>query len=94
MNFISGDWECRHGAYLGLKYLLCAVKLNRDIIVEMIYPRVFNGLKDGVDDVVSEAAAALLPVVNQFIDRFLKKNFMLNLTYLDTVMPNECCTLI
>ena len=75
----SGEWECRHGAYLGLKYLLCAVNLNRDIIVEMIYPRVFNGLKDGVDDVVSEAAAALLPVVNQFIERFLY-NFMLNLS--------------
>ena len=30
-------WECRHGAYLGLKYLLCAVNLNRDIIVDLIY---------------------------------------------------------
>ena len=63
-----GEWECRHGAYLGLKYLLCAVNLDRDIIVQLIYPRVFNGLKDGVDDVVSEAAGALLPVVKQFID--------------------------
>ena len=30
--------------------------------------KVFNGLKDVVDDVVSEAAGALLPVVKQFID--------------------------
>ena len=68
MIYFTAEWECRHGAYLGLKYLLCAVNLNRDIIVKLIYPKVFNGLKDVVDDVVSEAAAALLPVVKQFID--------------------------
>ena len=62
-------WECRHGAYLGLKYLLCAVNLDRDVIVQKIYPRVFQGLKDVVDDVVSEAAAALIPVVKQFVDK-------------------------
>ena len=78
-----GEWECRHGAYLGLKYLLCAVNLDRDIIVQLIYPRVFNGLKDGVDDVVSEAAGALLPVVKQFIDRLVSSLFPF-LNYEDT----------
>ena len=62
------DWECRHGAFLGLKYLLNVVNLDREIIVESIYPQVFRGLKDVVDDVVSEAAATLIPVVKQFID--------------------------
>ena len=78
-----GEWECRHGAYLGLKYLLCAVNLDHDIIVQLIYPRVFNGLKDGVDDVVSEAAGALLPVVKQFIDRLVSSVFPF-LNYEDT----------
>lgn len=44
------------------------MKLNRDMIVNLIYPQVFQGLKDGVDDVVSEAAAALIPVVKQFVE--------------------------
>ena len=60
-------WECRHGAFLGLKYILSVVNLNRDTIVNGIYPRVYEGLKDVVDDVVSEAAAALIPVVKQFV---------------------------
>ena len=38
--YFTAEWECRHGAYLGLKYLLCAVNLNRDIIVKLIYPKV------------------------------------------------------
>ena len=62
-------WECRHGAFLGLKYVLSVVDLNPDTIVNIIYPKVFQGLKDGVDDVVSEAAFALIPVVKQFVHR-------------------------
>ena len=39
------------------------------MIVSKIYPRVFQGLKDVVDDVVSEAAATLIPVVKQFVEK-------------------------
>ena len=44
------------------------MNLERDTIVQSIYPRVYQGLKDGVDDVVSEAASALIPVVRQFVE--------------------------
>lgn len=66
----QSDWQCRHGAYLGLKYLLagCNERLCRDSIVSVIYPKVFHGLKDVVDDVVSVAAGAFIPVVKQFVE--------------------------
>ena len=53
--------------FLGLKYLLSVVNLNHETIINVIYPKVFKGIKDVVDDVVSEAASALIPVVKQFV---------------------------
>ena len=45
------------------------MNLDQNVIVSKIYPRVFQGLKDVVDDVVSEAAGALIPVVKQFVEK-------------------------
>ena len=47
--------------------MLSVVNLNHETIINVIYPKVFKGIKDVVDDVVSEAASALIPVVKQFV---------------------------
>ncbi len=64
----GSDWQCRHGGYLGLKYILAGSgdQLSLSMVVDTIYPKVFKGLKDVVDDVVSVAAGALVPVVKRF----------------------------
>ena len=66
----QSDWQCRHGGYLGLKYLLagCTGKLSLDLVVRTIYSNLYRGLQDVVDDVVSVAAEALVPVVQKFIN--------------------------
>ena len=59
--------------------MLSVVNLNHETIINVIYPKVFKGIKDVVDDVVSEAAFALIPVVKQFvhhIDLVGTKNFV------------------
>ncbi|CAB4066569.1 BTAF1 [Lepeophtheirus salmonis] len=56
------EWQCRHGGLLAVKYLLALREANRKKLLAQIFPSVFSGLQDTMDDVVSVAASSLLPV--------------------------------
>lgn len=58
-------WQVRHGALLGLKYMLAVRKDMAKEVLPDILPWILNGLQDGDDDVRAVAAAALLPVAEE-----------------------------
>ena len=61
------NWQCRHGALLGVKYVLATrFDLTKELL-ELFYPSIYEGLKDETDDVVGVAASSLLPVVRDCI---------------------------
>ena len=45
------EWETRHGGLLGLKYLMAARQDLSQELLPLVYPCLYAGLKDGVDDV-------------------------------------------
>ena len=61
------DWEARHGGLLAVKYLLAVRGDLADTLLPRLYPQVFAGLNDSVDDVAAVAASALLPVVPSLV---------------------------
>ncbi|XP_046389697.1 TATA-binding protein-associated factor 172 [Ischnura elegans] len=56
------EWEARHGALLGLKYLLAVRNDMVNELVPLVFPAVLKGLRDPVEDVGAVAAASLIPV--------------------------------
>ncbi|KAG8234705.1 hypothetical protein J437_LFUL014321, partial [Ladona fulva] len=56
------EWEARHGALLGIKYLLAVRNDLVDELVPIVFPAVLKGLRDPVEDVGAVAAASLIPV--------------------------------
>ncbi|GAB6025941.1 btaf1 RNA polymerase II, B-TFIID transcription factor-associated, 170kDa [Chamberlinius hualienensis] len=58
----QNEWEARHGGLLGIKYLLAVRRDLTSLLLPRVFPTVFQGLKDKVDDVSAVAAAALVPI--------------------------------
>lgn len=50
----QSEWETRHGGLLGLKYLMAARQDLSQELLPLVYPCLYAGLKDGVDDVSIE----------------------------------------
>ena len=61
------EWETRHGGLLGLKYLMAARQDLSQQLLPLVYPCLYRGLKDGVDDVSAVAAAALVPLAETLV---------------------------
>ena len=61
------DWEARHGGLLGLKYVMAARQDLWPELLPSVYPYLFQGLQDGVDDVSAVAAAALVPQAHSVV---------------------------
>lgn len=61
------SWQCRHGGLLGIKYLLATRPDLTHALMPSLYPHVFEGMKDGTDDVVMAAASALVPVAHECV---------------------------
>jgi len=61
------EWETRHGGLLGLKYLMAARQDLSQELLPLVYPCLYAGLKDGVDDVSAVAAAALVPLAETLV---------------------------
>lgn len=59
------DWQARHGGMLGLKYLLASSndKMNNEML-DLVFQKLLEGLKDPMDDVVGAAASAFIPIVD------------------------------
>ncbi|XP_014671630.1 PREDICTED: TATA-binding protein-associated factor 172-like, partial [Priapulus caudatus] len=62
------QWEARHGALLGLKYLLAVRKELTAKLLPEVFPSVFAGLQDSCDDVSAVSAAALAPVADDIVN--------------------------
>lgn len=61
------EWEARHGGLLGIKYLLAVRKDLTSVLIPVVFEPVFQGLQDQNDDVSAVAAAALVPVTEDFV---------------------------
>lgn len=60
----SAPWEARHGALLGVKYVLATRQDMAASMMAFVLPTVLLSLKDSVDDVRAVAAACLLPAAD------------------------------
>uniref|UniRef100_A0A8C7V465 BTAF1 RNA polymerase II, B-TFIID transcription factor-associated n=1 Tax=Oncorhynchus mykiss TaxID=8022 RepID=A0A8C7V465_ONCMY len=61
------QWEVRHGGLLGIKYALAVRKDLISAMLPRVLPAITEGLQDLDDDVRAVAAAALIPVVDGFV---------------------------
>ncbi|XP_065212027.1 TATA-binding protein-associated factor 172 isoform X2 [Planococcus citri] len=61
------EWEVRHGALLGIKYLLAVREDLQDDILCKVFPLILNCFGDPIDDVSAEAASALTPVCAKIV---------------------------
>lgn len=57
-----GEWEVRHGGFLGLKYLVAARSDAATLLLPVALPTLQSGLQDVDDEVRAAAADALVPV--------------------------------
>ena len=62
------EWETRHGGLLGLKYLMATRQDLSQLLLPSVYPCLFRGLQDEVDDVSAVAAAALVPLADPLVN--------------------------
>ncbi|KAK8401952.1 hypothetical protein O3P69_001209 [Scylla paramamosain] len=62
-------WETRHGGLLGLKYLLAVREDLHTCLLPRIYPHIYRGLLDEMDDVVAVAASCLVPVAASVVEK-------------------------
>lgn len=62
------EWETRHGGFLGLKYLMAARQDLSQQLLPLVYPSLYRGLQDDVDDVSAVAAAALVPLADPLVN--------------------------
>lgn len=62
------EWETRHGGLLGLKYLMAARQDLSQRLLPIVYPSLYKGLQDDVDDVSAVAAAALVPLADPLVN--------------------------
>lgn len=63
----QAEWETRHGGLLGLKYLMAARQDLSQRLLPIVYPSLYKGLQDDVDDVSAVAAAALVPLADSLV---------------------------
>lgn len=61
------EWETRHGGLLGLKYLMATRQDLSQSLLPLVYPSLYRGLQDDVDDVSAVAAAALVPLADALV---------------------------
>ena len=64
----QSEWETRHGGLLGLKYLMATRQDLSQQLLPLVYPSLFRGLQDEVDDVSAVAAAALVPLADPLVN--------------------------
>ena len=64
----QAEWETRHGGLLGLKYLMATRQDLSNQLLPLVYPSLFRGLQDEVDDVSAVAAAALVPLADPLVN--------------------------
>jgi len=64
----QSEWETRHGGLLGLKYLMATRQDLSNQLLPLVYPSLFRGLQDEVDDVSAVAAAALVPLADPLVN--------------------------
>jgi len=66
----ADNWEARHGALSGLKYVLAARSAQGvcipDDVAAVVLAVALHGLEDGMEDVRSVSAECLVPCVDQF----------------------------
>ncbi|MPC08117.1 TATA-binding protein-associated factor 172 [Portunus trituberculatus] len=62
-------WETRHGGLLGLKYLLAVREDLHTCLLPRIYPHIYRGLLDEMDEVVAVAASCLVPVAASVVEK-------------------------
>lgn len=58
------DWEVRHGAALGIKYMLVVREDLIATILPLVIKEILQGLHDRVDDVSSVSASSLIPIAS------------------------------
>lgn len=58
------DWEVRHGAALGMKYMLVVREDLIATILPLVIKDILQGLHDSVDDVSSVSASSLIPIAS------------------------------
>ncbi|CDF32085.1 unnamed protein product [Chondrus crispus] len=63
----SSQWEVRHAALLGARYILAVKDEMAEELIRLSFQSITDGLRDQDDDVRAVAAEALLPVVHQLI---------------------------
>ena len=63
----SSQWEVRHAALLGARYILAVKDEMAEELIRLSFQNITDGLRDQDDDVRAVAAEALLPVVHQLI---------------------------
>ncbi len=98
----KAEWQVRHGALLGLKYVIAVREDLLDAIVPKIYDELFLRLDDAVDDVAAAAAAALVPAANVVVNVMPERvpqllsslwDSLLNLDELTSATSNVMCLL-
>uniref|UniRef100_A0A0N8BMP5 TATA-binding protein-associated factor n=1 Tax=Daphnia magna TaxID=35525 RepID=A0A0N8BMP5_9CRUS len=94
------EWETRHGGLLGLKYLMAARQDLSQQLLPLVYPSLFRGLEDEVDDVSAVAAAALVPLADTLVNLLhlneigtLLKTLWDSLLELDELTASTSCIL-
>ena len=94
------EWETRHGGLLGLKYLMAARQDLSQQLLPLVYPSLFRGLQDDVDDVSAVAAAALVPLADPLVNLLhlneigtLLKTLWDSLLELDELTASTSCIL-
>lgn len=63
----SSQWEVRHAALLGARYILAVKDDMSEELLRLAFQNITDGLRDQDDDVRAVAAEALLPVSSRFI---------------------------
>lgn len=58
------DWEVRHGAALGIKYMVVVREDLIATILPLVIKDILQGLHDTVDDVSSVSASSLIPIAS------------------------------
>lgn len=58
------DWEVRHGAALGIKYMMVVREDLIATILPIVIKDILQGLHDKVDDVSSVSASSLIPIAS------------------------------
>ncbi|PXF49054.1 putative helicase mot1 [Gracilariopsis chorda] len=61
----SSEWEVRHAALLGARYVLAVKDDMADELLRLSFGNIVDGLRDSDDDVRAVAAEALLPVASR-----------------------------